>query len=264
MATKGRVINGDLRMKIVEAVFTGQNGHIPSAFSIIDVLEVLYRDHLRFDPKDPDWAERDYFILSKGHGCIALYVLLERYGMISQNDLDRFCKSDGILGEHADATRVPGVEASTGSLGHGFPFALGHALGLRLQGKDNKVWAMMGDGECNEGTIWETALVAAKLQLGNFCGIVDKNGSAATILPVDPLRAKWDAFGWETYEIDGHSQEEISEALSSIEFSPVGKPKMIVSNTLKGKGVPMMEGHGIWHSRIPTVEEMVDIREVLL
>jgi transketolase len=263
MAVDGRVMNAELRMKIVETVFAGKHGHIPSAFSIIDVLEVLYRDHLKFDPKNPDWPDRDYFILSKGHGCVAQYVLLERYGIISQKDLDLFCQSGGILGEHADATRVPSIEASTGSLGHGFPFALGHALGLRLQGRENRVWTLLGDGECNEGTIWESALVAAKLQLGNICAIVDFNGSAATILPVDPLRAKWDAFGWETYEIDGHSEEEIQGAMSSIKFTPVGKPKMIVSNTLKGKGVPMMEGHGIWHSRVPTLEEMDDIREVL-
>jgi len=250
-------------MKIVETVYSGKHGHIPSAFSIIDILEILYRDYLKFDPKNLDWPGRDYFILSKGHGCVALYVILERYGILTQRDLDLFCKPGGILGEHADVTQVPGVEASTGSLGHGFPFAMGHALGLRLRGQPNKVWVMVGDGECNEGTVWETALVAANLQLGNLCCIVDKNGSAATILPVDPLRAKWDAFGWETFEIDGHSEEEICCALDSLTFSAVGKPKVIVANTLKGKGVSMMEGHGVWHSRVPNEVELEQIREAL-
>lgn len=256
-------MNADLRKKIVQMVYTGKDGHIPSAFSIIDILEVLYQGYLKFDSKNPHWPSRDYFILSKGHGCLALYVILHRHGFLTDRDIELFCKPGGILGEHPDCTKVPGVEASTGSLGHGFPFAMGIALGLRIRRMDNRVYVLVGDGECNEGTIWETALVAANLKLGNLCCIVDNNGSAAQILPVHPLKAKWEAFGWDADEIDGHSGAEIKAALERLSFSLVGRPKVIVANTLKGKGVPMLEGHGPWHHRIPNEEELKIIMEAL-
>lgn len=263
MRTKVKTLNSDLRRRIVEMVYAGRDGHIPSAFSIVDLLEVLYRDFLKVDARNPDWPERDYFILSKGHGCVALYAVLEKYGFITREDTERFCRPGGILGEHPDCTKVPGVEASTGSLGHGLPFAVGIALGLRIRQMANRVYVLVGDGECNEGTIWESALVAAKLQLGNLCCIVDNNGSAAQILPVDPLKAKWEAFGWETYEIDGHAEQEIVRALGQLTFGLVGRPKLIVANTVKGKGVPLLEGHGTWHHRIPNAEEFASIMETL-
>lgn len=252
-----------MRKKIVQMVYDGKDGHIPSAFSIVDILEVLYRDYLKYDCRNPEWAERDYFVLSKGHGCLALYVVLAKYGFVSAHDLDMFCKPGGILGEHPDCTRVPGAEASTGSLGHGFPFSMGIALGLRIRQMDNRVFVLVGDGECNEGTVWETALVTANLRLGNLCCIVDNNGSAAQILPMDPLAAKWEAFGWEPRRVNGHSESEIKSALDSLTFSSVGKPKVIIADTIKGKGVPMLEGHGVWHHRIPTEEELVTIMEAL-
>jgi transketolase len=174
-----------------------------------------------------------------------------------------YSQSGGILGRHPDTTCVPGAEASTGSLGHGFPMAAGVALGLRIQGKKNRVVALMGDGECNEGTIWETALVSARQKLGNLLAIVDLNGSAAQILPVDPLKEKWEAFGWEAYECDGHSSEDMARVFSKITFSSEGKPKVIVAHTLKGKGVSFVEGHGPWHHKIPNEEELKKIMEEL-
>ena len=256
-------MNEELRKKIVQMVYNGKDGHIPSAFSIVDILEVLYRDYLEYDPRNPEWPERDYFILSKGHGCLALYVILEKYGFISQDDVELFCKSGGILGEHPDCTKVPGVEASTGSLGHGLSFAVGIALGLRIQAMDNKVYVLVGDGECHEGTVWEAANVANNLQLGNLCVIVDWNGSAAQLMPLDDLPAKWRAFGWETMVIDGHSEAELRTAFDSVKFLAQGTPTVIIARTVKGKGVPMLEGHGVWHHRIPNEEEFEMIMEAL-
>jgi transketolase len=250
------MINQDLRKKIVDMICKAGEGHIPSAFSIIDILVYVYDKVLKFDPKRPDWEERDYFVLSKGHGCAALYVVLEKHGFISQNDLDNKSKSGGILGGHPDRTKVPGAEASTGSLGHGLVTALGIALGLKIRRKKNKVITLVGDGECNEGTVWETAAVAANLKLGNLCVIVDNNGSTGQVLPMDPLAKKWEAFGWETYEIDGHDQKEMAKAFARIKFDYDTKPKVIVANTVKGKGVSFMECHGPWHYKIPNEKEL--------
>lgn len=257
-------MNDELRRRIVRMVYTAKDGHIPSALSIVDILELLYREYLRVDPRNPDWPERDYFILSKGHGCVALYAVLEKYGFITQQDLDLFCKPGGILGEHPDCTKVPGVEACTGSLGHGFPFAVGLALGLRIQGMAaNKVYVLVGDGECHEGTVWESANVANNLQLGNLCVIVDWNGSAAQLMPRDDLPAKWRAFGWQTTVVDGHSEADLRKALENVDFASRGAPTAILARTVKGKGVPMLEGHGVWHHRTPNDMEFAQIVEAL-
>jgi transketolase len=252
-------MNEDLRKHIVHMVYQGRDGHIPSAFSIIDILEVLYREYLKVDARHPQDAGRDYFILSKGHGCVALYVVLEKHGFITPRDLETFCKAGGILGEHPDCTKVPGVEASTGSLGHGFPFAVGIALGLRIRGMGNKVYVLVGDGECHEGTVWE----AAHRHLGNLCVIVDWNGSAAQLMSQDDLPAKWRAFGWDTMVIDGHSERELCAAFDKVRAQPRDTPIAIVAKTIKGKGVPMVEGHGTWHHRIPSDEEHRAIMEAL-
>lgn len=256
-------MNKELRRRIVDIITRGKDGHIPSALSIIDILSVLYKHCLKFDPKNPKWSERDYFILSKGHGCVGLYAILEKFGFISQKDVELFCRPGGKLGEHPDCTKVPGVEASTGSLGHGFPFAVGIALGLRLKGMKNKVVTLVGDGECHEGTVWEAANIANNLQLGNLCVIVDWNGSAAQLMPRDELAAKWRAFGWQTQVIDGHSEKEILKALKSVKFKLKGLPTAIIAKTVKGKGVRMIEGHGVWHHRIPNADEYKMISEAL-
>lgn len=253
----------DYRKQIVKMVYEGKDGHIPSAFSIIDIVAILFKGFLRFDSKNPGWLERDYFILSKGHGCLALYVVLRKYGFLTENDLKMFCKSGGILGEHPDCTKVPGVEASTGSLGHGLPFALGIALGLKIQGRNNKVYVLVGDGECHEGTVWEAANVANNLQLGNVCVIVDWNQSAAQLMPRDNLQAKWEAFGWNTILVDGHAERELHSAFSRVKLFLSGTPTVILARTIKGKGVVMIEGHGPWHHRIPNEEEYAKIMEEL-
>jgi len=215
-----RLPNSNLRKEIVDLVRRGNGGHIPSAFSIVDILDTIYGQFLKHNSGNPEWEDRDYFILSKGHGCAALYAVLHKYGFLKQQDMEEYLSFQGILGGHPDRTKVPGVEASTGSLGHGLPFAVGIALGLKIRKKSNRVIVIAGDGECHEGTIWEAALVAQNLSLDNLCCFVDLNGSAAQILPHPNLARQWEAFGWNVQEIDGHNIDDISTAgkISRIDY----------------------------------------------
>jgi len=248
--------NKDLRLQIAKIVKASGEGHIPSSYSIVDIIDYLYGRVLKVDSKKPKWTERDYFILSKGHGAVALYVVLYKYGFIKNRDIEHYGLKDGILGGHPDVTVVPGVEASTGSLGHGFPTAIGTALGLRIKNKLNRVFCLVGDGECHEGTIWESANIAANLELGNLCVIVDMNGSAAQLMPLDDMMAKWNAFGWKVYEVNGNSIEELESIFKILELKSFGKPTVIIARTIKGKGVSFIEGHGKWHHKIPNDSEM--------
>jgi transketolase len=248
-------MNSDLRARIVDMITNAGEGHIPSAFSIVDIIETLYAKFLKYDPEDPRSPDRDYFILSKGHGCAALYVVLEKYGFLSKQEIDRYGHYDGVLGGHPDRTKVAGAEASTGSLGHGFPTAVGIALGLRIRGRPNRVVALVGDGECHEGTVWESALVAQNLRLDNLCCIVDFNGSAAQILPHPNIVKQWEAFGWDAVEIDGHNGGEIEGALGLFSNARRERPLVIVARNVKGKGVSFFETHGPWHHKIPNREE---------
>lgn len=254
------ILNADLRREIVKMVHRSKEGHIPSSFSIVDIIHYLYAHVLRVDSTRPQWEGRDYFILSKGHGAAALYVVLRKQGFLTEADILSYSLKGGILGGHPDTTKVPGAEASTGSLGHGFPTAAGMALGLKIQGKPNRVYALLGDGECNEGTIWETALVASKQALSNLTAVIDLNGSAAQILPVDPLAEKWRAFGWRVLEIDGHDEEQMGAAFA---VPVTTKPTVVIAHTVKGKGVSFVEGHGKWHHKIPNAEELELILEAL-
>lgn len=247
----------------VDMAVAGRDGHIPSAFSIIDIITYLYGEVLKFDSSNPDAPDRDYFILSKGHGCLALYVNLHRHGFIGDEDIAQFCKKGGILGEHPDMTKVPGVEASTGSLGHGICFGVGIVLGHKIKKMDNLMFILIGDGESHEGTVWEAAHIAANHKLRNICVIVDWNRSGMQLLPEDDLPAKWRAFGWHTQEIDGHDEKQIKAAFQAVADKDTDQPSVIVAHTIKGKGVPMMEGHGKWHHRIPNEEEYAQIMEAL-
>jgi transketolase len=258
-----KTYNKELRLQIAKIVKASGEGHIPSSYSIVDIIDFLYGKVLNFNAREPKWTDRDYFILSKGHGAAALYVVLYKYGFLTSKDLELYGTKDGILGGHPDVTIVPGVEASTGSLGHGFPTAVGTALGLRIKNKTSRVFCLVGDGECHEGTIWESANVAANLKLGNLCVIVDFNGSAAQLMPLDDMVAKWKAFGWQVYEVDGNSEEEIEKISQILELKSVDKPIAIIARTIKGKGVSFIEGHGKWHHKIPNDEEMKLITQEL-
>lgn len=249
-------MNNELRLIITEMVKRAKEGHIPSSFSIVDIIEFLYRNVLKITPETVKSEDRDFFILSKGHSCAALYAVLHKFNFLSDQDILDYSTSKGILGGHPDSTKVPGVEASTGSLGHGFPTAVGVALGLKIKKRSNRVFVLLGDGECHEGTVWESANIGANQQLGNLCAIVDWNQSAAQLMPIDDLPEKWKAFGWEVFVIDGHSQKDFSIIFEEIISSTSNKPKVVVAKTIKGKGISFIEGHGPWHHKVPSDEEM--------
>ncbi|KZN65097.1 hypothetical protein N473_00590 [Pseudoalteromonas luteoviolacea CPMOR-1] len=253
-------MNQDLRKRIAEIIYQAKEGHIPSSYSIVDIINHLYTSVLSYDSNNPTWEKRDYFILSKGHGCAALWVVLEKLNLLPERALEQYSQFGGILGGHPDRTKVPFVEASTGSLGHGMPMAVGCALAHKITGNDNKVFCLVGDGECHEGTIWESAHVATNRNLNNLTVIVDWNQSAAQLCPTDDLPAKWRSFGWHTVVFDGHNQAQIEAAFNE---NDAQAPTVLIAKNVKGKGVSMTEGHGPWHHKIPSKEELEHILEAL-
>jgi len=255
-------INSELRKKIVEIVTNSGWGHIPSSLSILEILKVLYFKFLKINPKNSEDNKRDYFILSKGHGCVALYAILNKRGLLKNSDLKNFSKIDSILGEHPDATKIKFVEASCGSLGHGLSFAVGIAFSLKLKKKKNRVVVLVGDGECQEGTIWEAAHVARNKNLDNLVVIVDYNKSGEQLLPIDNLKDKWKSFGWKTYTVDGHNENQLLKNLKKSDKIK-NLPTVIIANTIKGKGISFVEGHGPWHHKIPNNIEFKKIMKEL-
>lgn len=238
---------------ILVAASAAGEGHIASAFSILDILWVLYDRVLRLDPQRPDAEDRDRFVLSKGHGSLGLYAVLAEKGFFPREHLKTFAAWDSLLGGHPDRTKAPGVEASTGSLGHGMPMAAGMAYGLKVKKSDRKVFCLIGDGEANEGSVWETALLAAHHRLDNFCCILDYNHSTDRALMVGDLAAKFTAFGWIAETVDGHDREGIYRALI---HTAAGQPRIIIANTVKGRGCQPMESNPAWHHKAPKPEEL--------
>ncbi|HKS26846.1 MAG TPA: transketolase [Pyrinomonadaceae bacterium] len=233
--------------------------HVGSSLSMAELLAVLYGQTLRVDPQRPDWPERDRFILSKGHGCAALYAVLAEVGFFPLDWLETFYSDGSRLPGHATHTHVPGVEISTGSLGHGLSVAAGMALAARRDGKSHRVFCLLSDGECDEGSIWEPALFAPHHRLDNLVVIVDYNkiqslGTVKEVLDLDPLADKWRAFGWAVEEIDGHNLEEVQTAFSRIPLERE-RPTCIIAHTVKGKGITFMENKLLWHYRTPQGEE---------
>jgi len=250
----------ELRKAVFKSICNGGGGHIAGSLSIIEILIVLYHKILKVDPQRPRDPSRDRFILSKGHAGVALYAILADKGFFPKNELDRFGKKGAILGGHPDMHKVPGIEASTGSLGHGFPFAVGIALAGKLDKKDYRVFVLLGDGECQEGSIWEAAMFAPQQKLDNLIAIVDYNKIQAmdrldNIVALDPLADKWKAFGWEVKEVDGHDFPALEEIFKKVPFVE-GKPSLIIAHTIKGKGISFMQDTPIWHYRLPNAEEM--------
>jgi transketolase len=246
----------EIRKSILQMCYASGEGHIPSCFSVVEILIELYENRLKYRIENPYWEDRDYFILSKGHASAALYAVLGKIGFISEKELLSFAKYDSPLGGHPDRNKVPGVESSSGSLGHGFPFAAGIALGLKIKAKPNKVYVLIGDGESNEGSIWETAMVAAHRKLNNLIGILDANQSQTRCLPLTNIAEKWAAFGWNTHEVDGHNLQDLRETFKSISSKETSCPIMIIAHTVKGKGSRLLENDSLaWHHRSPTEEE---------
>ncbi|MGD0074498.1 MAG: transketolase [Candidatus Binataceae bacterium] len=247
-----------LRRLIVDALVGGERGHIGSSMSPLEILRVLYDDILHHRPNEPDWPERDRCILSKGHGCLALYALLADKGYFPIDVLKTFCRKGSILGGHPEHGKVPGVEASTGSLGHGLSIGVGMALAARMRKRANRVFVIMGDGETNEGSVWEAAMCAGKHTLSNLVAIVDYNkiqsaGPTAEIQELEPLRDKWQAFGFATLEVDGHDIVKLRDAFRKLPLD--GKrPTAVICHTVKGKGFPFAEHDPEWHhkSRVPS------------
>ena len=232
--------------RIAELSVIGKEGHVPSALSILDIVWVIYNKIININLLKRRSRKRDFFILSKGHGCLAQYVVLEKKGIISKKDLNTFCKYKSNFGGHPDSNKIEGIECSTGSLGHGFPFAAGVAYGNKLLNIKSKVITLVGDGECNEGSIWETCMIASHHKLNNLICIVDKNKSSDRALKIDDLKSKFKSFGWLAVNIDGHSQKEIFKALNI----KSRKPLAIIANTIKGKGINFMENNPEWHHKI--------------
>lgn len=249
--SKGKMI--DLKKKILEVSAKANEGHIASAFSIMDILWVLYDKILSVNPKKPNDPSRDIFILSKGQASLGLYAILAEKGYFNKKTLESFCEYNSILGGHPDRNKVPGVEASTGSLGHGMPIAVGVALGFKIKDKKQKIFVLIGDGECNEGTIWESALLASHYKLDNLCCIIDYNHSTDRALLIGSIEDKFRSFGWKCLSIDGHNHKEIEKALKT---KHINQPLAIITNTIKGFGAKMMENNPAWHHRSPNQEEL--------
>ena len=249
-----------LRRTIFKTICDGGGGHIPACLSIAEILTVLYHRILRVDPADTQDPDRDRFILSKGHAGVALYSILTEMGFITPEQLATYGHTGTVLGGHPDMHKVPGVEASTGALGHGLGFGLGIALAAKMDARDYRVFCLMGDGECQEGSVWEAAMFAAQRRLDNLIAIIDYNKLQAldrleNIVSLEPLADKWRAFGWQVHEVDGHDVQALHDELTAVPWTP-GKPNLLVGHTIKGKGISFMENVPIWHFRMPNPDEM--------
>ena len=247
------------RARVVEMSNAAKAAHLASALSCIDLVAVLYHSVLNLDPRKPKWEDRDRFILSKGHAATALYVALAYKGFLTEVDLKTYGKAGSLLEEHP-SPKLPGVEAATGSLGHGLPCGCGISLAGRIKGQKYRTFVLMSDGECNEGSVWEAAMFAPANRLGNLCAFVDFNkwqatGRSREVLALDPLADKFRSFGWEVHEIDGHDHQQILGSVRSVSVDQQ-KPTMIVAHTIKGKGISFMEDDNNWHYRIPSIEEV--------
>jgi transketolase len=246
-----------LRRHVVRMCSHGGSSHVGSALSIADIIAVLYGEVLRFDAANPGWPDRDRFILSKGHAGACGYAALAESGFFDVAKLDDHYRNGSHLSGHVSHRGVPGVEVSTGSLGHGLGIAAGMAFNLRRLGGDQRVFVVLSDGECDEGSVWEGALFAAHHSLGNLRVIIDYNklqslGRVSDTINLEPLAAKWRAFGWRAERIDGHDHDALRIALTE---KPGDRPTCIVADTVKGRGVSFMENAVLWHYRSPQGEE---------
>ncbi len=256
-----------IRVAVVRTVYHAKAGHLGGPLSAADMLAALFFHELRIRPQDPRWPGRDRFVLSKGHASIGLYAAMALRGYFPVEELATFDGAGSRLQGHPDMTRLPGLDMSTGSLGMGISAAMGMALGARLTGQDVRAFVMLGDGECQEGEVWEAAMAAPRYRLDNLIAIVDHNrlqqygwpgdGPDGRIPPEAPgeLVAKWTAFGWRVLEVDGHDMAAIVDVLARTREGD-GRPVAIIANTVKGRGVSFMEGHWFWHTRAIKPEEL--------
>lgn len=252
IAARGRCLG-------MQMVFRAASGHIGGSLSAMDILTELYFEQLRVDPERPQAPERDRFVMSKGHCTPALYSILALRGYFPEKQLELFRSIEGHMSGHPDMVHVPGVDMSTGSLGQGLSAAVGMAIAGKMDSAAYRVYALMGDGEIEEGQIWEAAMSAAKYKLDNLCGIVDVNGlqidgRTADVMPSEPLDAKFAAFGWNVIKADGHDFDSLRAALAAAKAEK-GRPSVILAKTVKGKGVSYMENDPGWHGKAPNAEQ---------
>lgn len=257
-----------VRNRILEMIVSAGKGHIGGALSCTDILVALYYGGIiHFDANSPDWSDRDRFIMSKGHSGVALYVVLADLGFFPISELDTYGKNGSMLGGHPDKN-IPGVEADTGSLGHGLGIGAGIALSAKMDNKDHMVIALVGDGECYEGSVWEASMFAGHHQLNNLIVIVDRNEQCVTDFTEDcnrlnPFGDKWKAFNWDVKEVNGHAIEELLNVFKGLHSRKSHKPLAIIANTIKGKGVSFMERKIAWHHSVPSGEDLKIAREEL-
>lgn len=258
-----------LRSRIIETSHKAGIPHLGSCLSCVDILTALYFSVLRIDPKNPRAMDRDRFILSKGHGAPALFQVLAMRGFYPEKMLETYGEDGGLFAEHPPApNELAGIEAATGSLGHGLPMALGMALAGRIKKLNYHVYAVLSDGECNEGSVWEAAMLAAAQKVSHLCIIIDFNkwqatGRSREVMALDPLADKWRAFGWNAEEVDGHSMPNLLKALKNFPADN-NKPTAIIAHTVKGKGVSFMEDDNNWHYRTPSADEVIAAKRELL
>jgi transketolase len=250
----------EVRREILKMLAEAGSGHTGGSLSAADIVTALYFCKMRHRPEDPTWVERDRFILSKGHAAPLLYAILALTGYFSKDVLSTLRRIDSPLQGHPSSRLVRGVEVSTGSLGQGLSVANGIAMGLRMDGLDSRVYCLLGDGELQEGQVWEAAMTAVHYRLDNLCAIVDNNGLqidgfCCDVMGIEPLTDKWRAFGWNVFEIDGHNMEEIVNALDEAELIK-GMPSVIIARTVKGKGVSFFEGKAECHGVAPSRDEL--------
>lgn len=256
-----------IRRHSVEMTHNAQSAHLGSSLSTAELLAVLYRGVLHVKPEDPEWPARDRFILSKGHACAAYYAVLAECGFFPKDWLDTFYQNGSRLAGHSTCGLIPGIEVSTGSLGHGLSLAAGTALAAQRDGKPHRVFCLLSDGECDEGSTWEAVLFAPQHKLDNLIAIVDYNkiqslGTVKEVMGLEPFADKWVAFGWAVREVDGHDLRAVYDALSQVPFQS-GKPSCVIAHTIKGKGISFMEDRLLWHYRTPQGEEYEDaLREL--
>ncbi len=248
-----------MRREILETLEVAGSGHPGGSLSAVEIMLSLYGHAMKHDPKNPKWEERDRLIISKGHVSPVVYVTLANFGYIPKDELKTFRKFGARLQGHV-VTKVPGIEFNTGSLGHGLSFANGIALGARMRKKTFQTYCIMGDGEIQEGSVWEAAMTAAHFKLTNVTAIVDynkvqENGLVSDIKGLEPLGQKWAAFGWHVIEVDGHNLKDLTTAMDEIK-NIKDKPTVIIAHTVKGKGVSFMEGKSAWHGKAPNKEQL--------
>ena len=250
-----------IRKLILTALVEAGSGHMGGSLDLVDIFTVLYFNHLRHNPQNPLWEGRDKVVLSIGHTAPVLYATLAAANYFPEEELFTLRKLGSRLQGHPSLdTHLPGLETSSGSLGQGLGVALGMALAAKMDGKPNRVFCIMGDGEQQEGCVWETAMAAAHHKADNLCAIIDRNrlqidGGTEKVMAIDPLRDKWSAFGWNAIEVDGHDMEQIKMALEMAD-KELGRPTVIIANTVMGKGVPSIENNNQWHGKVPTKEQL--------